>query len=334
MAYGGWRGSSALLGATALCTGAGSAQAELSVTLSGNTAFGVEAATDETLSSEPDRGYGFFMDNEIVVEAEGATERGILYGAEIQLDVSAADDTSVDEQVLFFSGAFGRVELGQDDGAEDVMFLGGEDAQAGTGGIDGDTANLAPIGLQDTDDATKVTYFTPRAAGFQLGISYTPDDGDDGGGDANDDIENSFGLGANWVEVFGEVELGLATVAFFGENENDEEDDLADWAIGSLIGYGGMELGAGLIQRTKAGEADIVTVGLAYDFGFMDASVGYILDDAKGERRQNVFALSGDIGLLDGVSLNADVTYNDNDPGAEPAGRQTWAGVLKLELYY
>ena len=59
------------------------------------------------------------------------------------------------------------------------MFVGGEDAQAGTGGIDGDTTNLDhPV--PDTGDDAKATYFTPRIAGFQLGASFTPDYEDNG----------------------------------------------------------------------------------------------------------------------------------------------------------
>ena len=46
------------------------------------------------------------------------------------------------------------------------MFVGGPEAQAGTGGLDGDTPNLGVIEMSDTDDAAKITYFTPRVAGL------------------------------------------------------------------------------------------------------------------------------------------------------------------------
>ena len=44
------------------------------------------------------------------------------------------------------------------------MGTGGEDAQAGTGGIDGDTANLTTFEITDTGDSTKASYFTPGSA--------------------------------------------------------------------------------------------------------------------------------------------------------------------------
>ena len=54
------------------------------------------------------------------------------------------------------------------------MGIGAADAQAGTGGIDGDTQNLVQFETPDTGDDAKVTYFTPRIIGFQLGASLRP----------------------------------------------------------------------------------------------------------------------------------------------------------------
>ena len=146
------------------------------------------------------------MDNEVFINANGATEGGIQYGSELELEVGSGDgntsDATVDEVTLFFSGGFGRIELGKEDGAEDVMGIGGEDAQAGTGGIDGDTANLTTFEITDTGDSTKASYFTPRVLGFQLGASFTPDDGD-GVTDDGDDQENIVGLGGDWIGELG-----------------------------------------------------------------------------------------------------------------------------------
>ena len=40
------------------------------------------------------------------------------------------------------------------------MYVGAQDAQAGTGGIDGDIPNLNFIEFENTDIAAKTTYFT------------------------------------------------------------------------------------------------------------------------------------------------------------------------------
>ena len=163
----------------------GAAQAQetvggLEVVLGGYTEFGGKAG--QSLEDEPDRGYFFFMDNEVFINANGATDRGLQYGSKVELEVGSGNgnalnnegntDATVDEVALFFSSGWGRIELGREDGAEDVMGIGAADAQAGTGGIDGDTQNLVQFETPDTGDDAKVTYFTPRIIGFQLGASY------------------------------------------------------------------------------------------------------------------------------------------------------------------
>ena len=207
-----------LLGSTALVSAgllmSGSAQAQearvggIQVVLGGFTKFGVSAASRDTLTdSDNNRNYFFYMDNEVFINANGATESGILYGSTIELEVGSGDgsveDVTVDEVALYFSGNFGRIELGREDGAEEVMAINGSDAQAGTGGIDGDTTNLVQFELPNTDDSNKVTYFTPRIAGFQLGGSFVPDNGDGVSNDEPSPVqEDVVGLGGNWVGAF------------------------------------------------------------------------------------------------------------------------------------
>jgi hypothetical protein len=51
-----------------------------------------------------------------------ATQSGILYGSKIELEAGSDRDNGskarVDEAGLFFSGCYGRIELGQEEGAE------------------------------------------------------------------------------------------------------------------------------------------------------------------------------------------------------------------------
>jgi hypothetical protein len=53
-----------------------------------------------------------------------ATQSGILYGSRIELEAGSdrgnESKAKVDGVGLFFSGNFGRIELGHEDGAEDV----------------------------------------------------------------------------------------------------------------------------------------------------------------------------------------------------------------------
>jgi hypothetical protein len=53
-----------------------------------------------------------------------ATQSGILYGSNVELEAGSdrgnGSKAKVDEGGLFFSGRFGRIELGQEDGTENA----------------------------------------------------------------------------------------------------------------------------------------------------------------------------------------------------------------------
>jgi outer membrane protein OmpU len=364
-------GSTALVGAGMLFTSAASAQEAggIEVVLGGFTEFGINAATDDTLDDDNhSQNYAFYMDNEIILTATGVTDGGVRYGSKVEVEVGSDLDTgpnavSLDEAGLFFSGGFGRVELGRDDGAEDLILVDQNDAQAGTGGLDGDTQNLGQVDFDDMSDDIKATYFTPRIAGFQLGASFAPD-GDDNNnglgsneflttdeGGNGDNRKNMVGGGANWVGVLGPVDLTLSAVGMFADVKGGNtaqgdagfKDDQRAWAVGGLLGFGGLSLGAGYKHQdgpTELSEFDMVGVGLAYGFGPANVSVGYERDWNDDADDANIFAVSGDIGVLPGVTLKGDVTWNSDDQfkrveddGSTGTG-DTWAAVAAIQLDY
>jgi outer membrane protein OmpU len=345
-----------LMGSTALVSAGllmSSAQAQetrvdgLEVVLGGYTEWGVNAASRDTLADVSNRNYAFFMDNVVIINANGATASGILYGSHLELEVGSGDgstdDAFVDEVGLYFSGNFGRFELGQEDGAEDVMGIGAADAQAGTGGIDGDTTNLTQFETFDTADSNKATYFTPRVAGFQLGASWTPDDGD-GVTDNDGNFENIISGGINWVGVLGALDLTVAATGLWGEKEpgppgagTDDNDDMKSWDAGVLFGFGDFTAGISGGQNTDADEQDYINAGIKYGFGAANVSVGYNYNNPDEGDSSNLFAVSGDVGLLPGVTLKGDVTYNTDDPGAhldEDDPDETIGGIVTVQLDY
>jgi outer membrane protein OmpU len=348
-----------LLGSTALVSAGllmSSAQAQettrvggFEVVLGGYTEWGVSAASRDTLNNQDNnRNYAFFMDNEVHINANGATQSGILYGSHLELEVGSGlgstDDAFVDEVGLYFSGNFGRFEFGQEDGANDVMGIGGADAQAGTGGIDGDTTNLLQFEDLDTGDVNKATYFTPRLAGFQLGASFTPDSGVDAASveDDNGNFENIIMGGVNWVGALGGLDLTVAATGIHGAVEpgvvGQDTDDVNSYSVGALFGFGGFTIGANAGQNldNQTFENDFIAGGIKYGFGAANVSVGYVYNNPDEGDSANLLAVSGDVGLLPGVTLKGDVTYNDEDPGAHEDGDtdDTFAGVVSMQLDY
>jgi hypothetical protein len=354
-------GSTALVSAGLLMSGGAQAQETtrvggMEVVLGGYTEWGVSLANRDTLTnSDNNRNYAFFQDNEVHISANGATERGLLYGSHLELEVGSGlgsnSNVSVDEAGLFFSGNFGRIELGQEDGANDVMGINGGDAQAGTGGIDGDTTNLVQFEDLDTSDTNKASYFTPRLAGFQLGVSWVPDSDTSNPNaviDNDGSFENIASGGVNWVGALGALDLTAALTGIHGETEpgppgagSDNNDDINSWGAGVLLGFGGFTLGAGGGQNTTNGdfEANFINGGLKYGFGAANVSVGYVFNEPEGDApgdSTHVFVASGDVGLLPGVTLKGDVSYNTDDPGAHEDGEtdDTIAGIVTVQLDY
>ena len=172
------------------------------------------------------------------------------------------------------------------------MGIGGEDAQAGTGGIDGDTANLTTFEITDTERQHQGDLFHAAARGLparrqlHAGRRWT------GVTDDGDDQENIVGLGGDWVGVLGPVDLTVSTTGILGQNEDDgDSDDLRSWEVGALPGFGGLSAGTKYGQETDFNEGDFFNAGLAYGFGGANVSVGYVrFNPDRGRRQQPVRA--------------------------------------------
>jgi outer membrane protein OmpU len=357
-------GSTALVGAGILLAGAPPAKAAgMQVKLSGYTEFEVGGATKDTYNnSNHNQNYSFFMDNEVHIEATATSDSGVTYGSYLEIEIGSNSDAaqngnvSVDEVNLFFSGNFGRVELGQQDGAEDVMFVGAEDAQSGTGGIDGDTSNLAVIiNVQNTGDATKATYFTPRVAGFQLGASFSPNTQSQFGQTDEGGQKDAISVGGNWVGAFGGADLTLSAVGISSQGNNrvgntNSNGNVKDYSVGGVLGFGGLSFGVtwgqlldGIASTKDTGlrvgnGTSWLSGSLQYSFGPASASVGVDQNWLDGQKDLTVLVVSADYGIMPGVTLKGDVSYNTNDPGANAGDPQnpdpTLAGVASVQIDY
>jgi outer membrane protein OmpU len=339
--------STALASAGILFAGSASAQ-DFEVSLQGYTEFQVQGATNDALTGGDDRGFGFFMDNEVHVLASGTADNGVEYGSIVELEVGSGvgdDDAFVDEVMLFFSGAFGRVELGQEDGVEDVMHVDASNIAAGTGGIDGDLPNLPSVGgtagyeVTDTSDATKAQYFTPRVGGFQLGAGYTPNFSPAfPSGNKDLGFGNSYAVGANWTGAFAGLDLTIDGVGHFAENQGagvvtGDTRDIQDWAVGFNTEFAGLAVGGAFVQKMEFAESNIFNGGVGFGFGPVNASVNYNYLEPDEGTDQHFVVLSGDVGVLPGVVLKSDIGWNSDDPDATD-GDESFAALMGVQLNY
>jgi predicted porin len=303
-------------------------------------------------SAGPTRGYGFRTDAEVHFNASGKTDAGMKWRAQIQLEADAGTaatdgtnitESSVDETWIRFSGSWGQVRLGAEDGAEDLMHISGEGAvnKAGDGGFDGDWTDYvafsevnsrfadAPTLTNDSSDHTKITYFTPRVQGLQVGVSFTPDTGAAGQNtntDNSDDFENTWGFGVQYKKKFGGVKVGVAGVLHIGDAENETQEDLTAWMVGAEIGYGGWRLG-GAYQDNGDGGEDKTTVGdddqrawdvgLGYASGPVHLGVSYLhteVDEGSdGDDEGDALFFGGTYMLGGGAKVYAEVFWFDTE---------------------
>src|SRR3954453_15785325 len=183
-----------LLGTTAIAAAAlyaQSAQAQITVSLGGYTEFFGAYYNDD---ANDRTNHEFQLETEIVVRADGKADNGLLYGAKVELQNSTPSTTpktsgvGTDEASVYLAGTWGRLELGDCDGAADTLAIyaplicieqidgdrfyfltvtghpgSGPRAGFSFGGLPNGTIVKTP----DSGDSTKIMYITPRFAGFQ-----------------------------------------------------------------------------------------------------------------------------------------------------------------------
>ncbi len=225
-----------------------------------------------------DHGWYFGVDEaELRLDVSGTADNGLNYGFKIEINTNTSDTEMADEARIELSGSWGTLHLGDEDGAEDTMNYGGENLMGATGGFDGDFDDVLlrnvfvltghnimdapsyPTIAGDTGDSTKVTYYSPRFSGFQLGVSITPQPklgGDDFKSDSG--WENHYGLGANYDNTFGNLRLRASAVYSAASANFTRINDVSAWSVGGIVGWGAFSLGA---NYTDNGDSGIQTNG-------------------------------------------------------------------------
>lgn len=359
-------GSSALVG---IALFASTASAQVTVRLGGFVNFEAGFLSDDLIDSldeivsgddTDDDGFDFRNDTEVHIRADGKADNGLLYGTKIEID-SSGTSLNYDEAVLYVAGGWGRLELGDEDGASDTLTIFAP--VVGIGQLDGDFADFgAPDTLikpVDSSDSTKATYYTPRFAGFQAGISYAPQISDGGDSvvlngindialtDAGDTPAGGFyddvvEIGANYsteisgfsVAVGGGWTFASAKDVTIGGAPLDTED-LNSWGGGAQVGFGGFTVGGGYIQADLTGDdADGWNAGIAYETGPFGVAVQYNDYDTGGLASADVSLITGGATytLAPGLTVGADLAWYDVEQVGDD--NEGWVGILSTRAAF
>jgi outer membrane protein OmpU len=278
-------------------------------------------------------------DTEFYVTGSETLENGIKVAVKFQFDAGDGESNNTDETEIEVSGSFGLLSLGREDGPADLMNLGATKVKAWAFGSFANTTGVpvnftansgAATGNEaglDTSDDTKIAYYTPRWSGFQVGASWAKDNeiiactggncGSGGSGTPNND--DAWEVGANYMNTFGDFDIGVAASYF------DGADDADRWSIGALVGYAGFTASGQYSDGSRNSSTDVSTwdIGVGYSTGPWSAHLVYEYGDAdysggtSGEA--SMIHAGAAYALGPGVSVGASVGFGNDqiDGGAD-----------------
>ena len=283
-------------------------------------------------------GFDIKSDPEIFFKGSTKLDNGITVGVNVQLEATQNGD-QIDEQYMFVKGSFGQIIIGDENSAMYKMHYAPSDFGIGMNSGDvtvwnkpvsdaeGDSINMgshyrSPFGAtyiepDAVNDSAKISYFTPRVSGFQLGLSYGPDGNQDSNGLPNRDAANTdyIMVGANFKQKMGGMSVGISggygtvTDAAAGGVEPEAT------SFGIKLGMGGVSAGVSYANFSDSGEKDQegINAGVAYSSGPMGVSIAYYHGEKDGnngdaatlnnQAERDVIHLSAKYAMGPGVTL-------------------------------
>lgn len=334
-------GSTALVSAAVVAAAPAQAAEKISLGLGGyyNSFFGVGdvsgAGTTEYLSSN------VYSEGEVHFKGKTALDNGLEIGFQAQLEINISFGDIIDEAYIFVDGGFGRFLIGSENSAAYTMQVGAPSVGApiNSGWVTafippapGSTSSfrhpsVSTYGDFGNDD-NKLTYFTPRISGFQLGVSYAPDVQGGGGQNNGLAVENAAGegedgvsIGANYSNKFGAASFTVAggyrmqtlTTAVAGDDEWEQA------SFGISVGFGGFTVGGSYLTEDSplSTEGDAFDIGVSYATGPWKVGIHALLTEVEGSTADTdqdeltVVKLAGAYKLAPGVEASATLMYAD-----------------------
>ncbi|MDO9126800.1 MAG: porin [Parvibaculum sp.] len=307
----------------------------------------------------------------IDIKAEGTLDNGMVAG--VLATLSLGDDWNNNlnnndavfrELFAYLEGGFGRFEIGGTDGAAFKMHYTSPWFVPGNG-VDSpnilNTTDVSSYGFRHSTfslmaaDANKVTYFTPRFAGFQLGGSYTPDvtfNGPNPNGlglvTSGLVIEEVIEVALNYAGSFGSVDLGVDGFYVTGDGPTGIASDPEELGFGANIGFGGFTLGgawyksedlvpvSGAMASTGGYEEEVWTLGLSYATGPWTVGVAYLENEntANGgfAEKAKTWQTGGGYNLGSGVDVGLDLQMTDQTVNGVDFDSQSAGLVLSVSF--
>ncbi|MFM9841706.1 MAG: porin [Dongiaceae bacterium] len=314
-------------------------------------AVGAVLSGDYSASSGANNGdlrdYVIKQDVEIHFRGETELENGLTVGVEIELDGQTSDD-QIASVYGYLDGSFGELRFGDTEEAYAQLCYQVPSASAlfGADSPDFNFSNAGIAGYAATngtcygvdDNSTKLVYFSPSFAGFQLAASFTPDNTEDtrntlaGAGtrfkdDPGQNSEN-LSIAASFMQDFDGVRLvlgGGATFSFDKEDNPNDTENARGYNAYAQVAFFGFTIGAASELRQNLADDGhdrwVYGVGAAYAWSGWTAGLGWTRGDYEGvtgasgvgpfNADHDVFSATISYELGPGISLDGVVEYSD-----------------------
>lgn len=289
-------------------------------------------------------------DSEIIFSGSTTLDNGIQFGVNVQLEGNTSGDT-IDESFAFIEGDFGRVLLGSENTAGYLMTVAAPNV--GIGINTGDQADWVPITSDATfvraplgstfvenaavNDANRLTYFTPIFAGFQAGLSYTPDAGEDDNTQPSENaaFHDGIDVAVKFREILGDFDVRAYGRYGMASNDATGGDDPSVVSTGMSLGYAGFTVGGSYANQDEAGanEGQAFDIGASYETGPWGVSITYFEGEAEGDtgasgdEEVSTVEVAASYALGPGIKVIGSVGYNefdDDDDGSDASNEGYW----------
>ncbi len=258
-----------------------------------------------------DSSFDIIRDTELHIGGETTLDNGLTVGVHFEFDVDGPDSAATDESYIYFSGDWGRVNFGAEDGAAYLLQVAAPSADSNYDGIRQyvspfDTA--LDYDLNTAGKSDKFTYLSPIFSGFQVGASYTSTNNAAGSIDLDGTTDSVLEFAGRYEGQFQNVGV------IAGAGYVSSEDDFDAFNLGLDLDIAAFGIGTAYVNQDDNGtETDTIVVGADFTNGPFKFGISYLNEDIDNSTDTDRYTGGVNYEYGPGMSLRGSVSYIDED---------------------
>ena len=316
--------------------------------------YGAFVDQDETAGTEAND-FDIVRSTELHFGGETTLDNGLTVGVHVETSVDQADASGIDESYLYFSGDWGRVNFGGEDGTAYLLQVAAPSADNNLDGLRQYIQPFAATGLGavrlDYDVAPitntdNITYLSPIFSGFQVGVSFSPDtdaaSAVGGVGTSTNTagaINETYEVAARYEGMFQNVGVIAGAGYSFGAEDGSSAttDDREIWNVGLDLDVGPFGIGASYSEDNNAavnGDTEVLVVGADYTTGPFKLGASYYNNDTDGGTEYDRYTAGVVYKYGPGMSFRGAIQFLDRDNVSPTADTDGTAVLLGTQVVF